>query len=253
MPRAFAAFALLTTAAVSAAASPYRFDAPEVLDLTEPQRLAPLQGQRVPTIAGAVDARTTAAELLRPSGIETPAGNVRRDGKRLTIGTQAEPAVRFENWSNANDGERFLHSGLVGGYHRVEVQFDHDAPGSFLVNPRNGRTAFVHDGGDVVAFSPKGTRLASLHTMNAPHLLAIASLGDEGPRLELQCRDEKDGVRKIAFRGWQDENHLLIEVDDVPLLLAHKQRNWTAQSPMSRAGYACWVSLPPSTQAGVRR
>ncbi|MEO5624500.1 MAG: hypothetical protein ABIQ70_00650, partial [Dokdonella sp.] len=120
---------------------------------------------------------------------------VKRDGKRLTITpTSGSPAV-FVDWIMATtktaDGDQTTHAYLGrlrgNGYHRVEVQFGHDAPGNFLINSETGATAFVHNGSDIVMPAPDGMHLLTFNTLNPPLSLRVAALDAIGPRLVLTC------------------------------------------------------------------
>jgi hypothetical protein len=153
---------------------------------------------------------------------------VARDGKRLTVTpTDGQPAV-FIDWkqpaSKSTDGDEETHwylgrladglsrpsmaseaLGLLpGGYERVEVQFGHDAPGSFLVNPRSGKVAFVHNGADLVAPSPDGRLLLTWNSLNPPLSLRVAALDSDGPRLVVQCA-APEGKERLTpvFKGWR--------------------------------------------------
>src|SRR5262249_57595272 len=72
--------------------------------------------------------------------------------------------IVFTDWSVAprrtreGDAETFIYAGTLAGshYHRVEVRYGHDSPGSLLVNPASGKTAYVHNGGNGVAAPPNG-------------------------------------------------------------------------------------------------
>jgi hypothetical protein len=105
------------------------------------------------------------------------------------------------------DAETFIYAGTLpeSHYHRVEVRYSHDAPGSFLVNPTTGKTAYAHNGGNVVAATPNGLRLAVCETLNAPYSLVVAALDAQGPAVEVRCRVDAGAARVTgAFCGWRD-------------------------------------------------
>ncbi len=107
-----------------------------------------------------------------------------------------------------HDGEKFLYAGRLSGsgYHRVEVRYGHDSPGSFLINPFSGKTAYAHNGSDVAVLSPSGERLLVFDTLNPPFALAVASLSKTGPTIEVQCRFAPRTVRvRAGFSGWRDD------------------------------------------------
>jgi hypothetical protein len=142
--------------------------------------------------------------------ITTSSGIVLREKKRLVIKPADAPAVVFVDWleptTKTADGDSETHwylGTLAGsGLHQVEVQFGHDAPGSFLINPKNGKTAFVHSGSDIVALSPDGLRLVTFNADNSPLTLRVAVLDAAGPRLELECTAGNDDRSTAQFKGW---------------------------------------------------
>ncbi len=135
----------------------------------------------------------------------------RRDGKRLTITPASGPPVTFIDWTVAatksadGDDETHWYLGRMpgNGYERVEVQFGHDAPGDFLINPQSGKVAFVHNGADIAAPSPDGKLLVTFNTLNPPVSLRVAALDATGPRLVLQCEAPESPERLTpVFKGW---------------------------------------------------
>ncbi len=231
---------LLNLAGGQCLAAGYRFNAPEVLNLSSSD--APLtlpQGREVPRhgldpkAAEAISKRAVSEvdspfqlPLLGVEGKQARSRErlliapqrpaVQRSGRRLTITPISGRPVAFEDWAAPpnlrieGDGEKFLYAGRMSGsgYHRVEVQYEHDSPGSYLVNPVSGKVAHAHNGSDVVVLSPSGGRILVFDTLNPPFALAVASLGRTGPTLELLCRFtlETDRVRAHAgFVGWQDD------------------------------------------------
>jgi len=138
---------------------------------------------------------------------------VQRRGKHLTITPAREATIVFSDWATPEmrsaDGDEESHwylGHLAGnGYHRVEVQFGHDSPGSFLINPASGKTAFVHNGSDVVESSPNGLYLVTFNADNLPLSIRVAVLDASGPGLELFCAASKaDQSIAPAFGGWRD-------------------------------------------------
>src|SRR4029079_5405206 len=125
---------------------------------------------------------------------------VRREQRRLVIKPAAAPVVTYIDWAEPTtknaDGDSETHWSLGtlsgSGFHQVEVQFGHDAPGSFLINPENGKTAFVHSGSDIVALSPDKSRLVTFNPDNPPLTLRVAVLDESGPRIELECTARAD-------------------------------------------------------------
>jgi hypothetical protein len=217
-----------------------RFDSPGVLDLAERTQkaegaLAPMMALAPYEAAKILAAPTLSEELpaLRFSddiyGCKKPSktcsaehegkligasnGAIKRDGKRLTIvPVSAAPAIFFD-WkvptTKTADGDEEAHWYLGrldgNGYHRVEVQFGQDAPGSFLINPQSGKIAFVHNGSDVVVPSADAAHLLTFNSLNTPLSIRVAALDAAGPSLELQCEVGKDNDRVTGqFKGWHD-------------------------------------------------
>ena len=138
-------------------------------------------------------------------------GSVSRNGKILTIASRAGAPFLFRDWVKAatreadGDEETFIYAGMLKGigYHKVDVHFGHDSPGTFLVHPRSGKALFVHAEDDLAALSQDQRRLLVINNgLNPPFGLVLASLRPDGPAVRLHCLSE-GGQRVIpAFRGW---------------------------------------------------
>jgi hypothetical protein len=138
---------------------------------------------------------------------------VRRSGNILVIQPEAAPAITFKDWFLSGEGkgdddqETFFYMGKIGsaGYHRIEVRYMHDSPSSFLINPKNGKTIYVDNGGDTVAISPNGDRLLVFNDgYNPPFGLVVANI-TASPIVELHCRcryNPKSTVIIPVFKGW---------------------------------------------------
>lgn len=136
---------------------------------------------------------------------------VSRNGKVLTIASRTGAPFQFRDWvktatSEADgDEETFVYAGLLKeiGYHKVDVHFGHDSPGSFLVHPRSGRLLFVHAEDDLASLSQDQRRLLVVNSgLNPPFGLIVAALRQDGPAVQLHCLAE-GGQRVIpTFRGW---------------------------------------------------
>jgi hypothetical protein len=266
-----------------------RFDSPGVLDLAErSQAIAKGRPVAVVELAAADAARIFGAPaigedppLLRFSddefGCAQPARKcslqhegkliaaagaaVRRDGKRLTVTAANGTTDAFVDWADAAtksaDGDSGTHwylGRLAGsGYERIEVQFGHDAPGNFLVNPRTGKVAFVHNGSDLVAPSPDGALLVTFNALNPPLSIRVAALDADGPRLVLQCSAPEGKARlNPVFKGWRDARafDLVIEVGEqrkamprLALELAEADGSWRLgtgdAARLATTGFAC--------------
>jgi hypothetical protein len=263
----------------------YRFDDADVLNLSAPERLAqpsrpvpggaltPDQAQKILAAAkldtdapgqipysGDYDDKVRAQERLLITG---EGNSVQRTGKQLTIKPTAGKSLSFRDWTQGGgttgdgDSERFVYAGRIGasGYHRVEVLFGQDSPGSFLVNPASGKTAFVHNGSDVAALSGDGKTLLAFDPLNAPYLLVIAALDAAGPTIELQCRTA-DGAKVAAgsFKGWSGDNAFAVVYSlapgtnaasrDIPVRFDRGEQGWHWSAPDAplfgkTAGFAC--------------
>jgi hypothetical protein len=187
-------------------------------------------------------------------------GAVKRLDKRLVVAAGAGAPAIFSDWTQAEtktaDGDQETHwylGGMTGnGYHRVEVQFGHDAPGNFLINPKSGKMAFVHNAADIVAHTADGKYLFEFNTLNPPLNLRVAQLDDAGPKLVLLCGARADDEKTSAeFKGWRDESafDLVVHVGgaeakhDVALRISHGAGGWSGASAapeqLAAAGFAC--------------
>ncbi|HZP66479.1 MAG TPA: hypothetical protein VFB32_09215 [Rudaea sp.] len=260
---AMAMFAVAALGAESAAKG-VRFDTPGVLDLSEPiaaaagkpMAVAPAVATLGPEEAAKIFAARTQSEnepALRFSEdeygckpesatcarehertlLDAAGGAVKREGKRLTIVPASGAPAVFVDWKIAEsknaDGDEEAHWYLGrmpgSGYQRVEVRFGHDSPGDFLVNPANGKVAFVHNGSDVAVPAPDGLHLVTFNASNPPFGLRVAALDAAGPRAALVCEAAK-GADNISaqFKGWRDAAtfDLAIEVRAARSRLAHR-------------------------------
>ncbi len=200
--------------------------------------------------------------------IETAGKSVQRSGNRLVVTPEQGAAAVFVDWrlpaTKTADGDAETHYYLGrlhdGGYHRVEVQFDQDSPGSFLINPANGKVAFVHNGGDIVALSPDGQCIVDLSQFEVTHPLRVAALDAAGPRQELQCALAKEKAA-IQFKGWHDAASIDLVVKSgaekdavaIPLRLTPTAGAWVIAvrdpKPLAAIGFACRLAVPAAAPA----
>lgn len=187
-------------------------------------------------------------------------GAVKRLDKRLVIAAGAGAPAIFADWALAEtksaEGDQETHwylGRMTGnGYHRVEVQFGHDAPGNFLINPKSGKMAFVHNAADLVAHTTDGKYLFTFNTLNPPLSLRVARLDESGPKLVLTCNAKAEDEKTSAeFKGWRGAAafDLVVHVGgadakrDVALRIARGQNAWTAAASdaaqLAAAGFAC--------------
>ena len=272
------ALASLLLAGAAAAAEPtYWFQHPDVLDLSLEDRVQPgpaaaavvdLPKEQAQTILAKAGLTVDDADQLPYLGQRKSAqrkaereliadehGAIRRAGSLLSIKPGAAPSLEFRNWHRHDDGETFVYAGRpsIQGYYRVEVQFLQDSPGSFLINPATGKTAFVHNGGDIVAIATDGARVLDFGPDNAPFLLAVAALDEDGPRLEVQCRAAGDAVDSAVFKGWNGAAgaDLVLKLkgpagsipEALPLRVAPGPKGWVIATPdralLAKSGYGC--------------
>lgn len=116
---------------------------------------------------------------------------IRRDGGVLTVTPASGPPIVLTDWTDPGsssaegDSRRYAYVGRVAGLLRIEVQYGHDAPGSYLVDPLDGDVAYLHNGGRVAALD--GATVATFDELNEPHRLVIARLGGD-TAIALECR-----------------------------------------------------------------
>jgi hypothetical protein len=187
--------------------------------------------------------------------LATAGGNVVRDGARLTIRGGNGTTAAFVDWNQAStknsegDAETHWYLGTLpgSGYDRVEVEFGHDAPGSFLVNRKNGKVAFVHNAADLAAPSPDGRLLVTWNALNPPLSLRVAALDADGPRPVLQCQaPEGKAPLTPVFKGW----HADAQFDFVVEIGAGKSMARLAASASQREGH--WhVDASDAARAGA--
>jgi hypothetical protein len=198
--------------------------------------------------------------------IDADRGLVARDGGTLVVTPAHGEPLRFVDYTvkatrNADgDGTRHRYLGRVGAARlaHVEVAFEHDAPGAFLIGAAGGKVAFVHKGGDVTALSPQGRRIAVMNTLNTPAVVAIADLDDEGPRLSLACRTrERDANVLVTAKGWRGEEAFDVvltrrDVKDAAPLALRLERvdgHWRVatadvDAPAKFGGFTCRETKP---------
>ncbi|MEO7433135.1 MAG: hypothetical protein ABIR62_14135 [Dokdonella sp.] len=179
--------------------------------------------------------------------IDASLGKVKRDGRQLVVAANDGKPLQFIDFTQPStrkgdgDSETHWYLGTLpgNGYHRVEVQFGHDAPGNFLINPGDGGVAFVHNGSDVVAPSPDGRWLVTFNSINPPASVRVADLDITGPRLTMTCAAAKRSVASVQMKGWHDaaEFDLVLfptgkpGVDAIPLRLARGADGWQIAMP----------------------
>lgn len=279
MPFAFRSSLILAFLCTTAsAAEGLRFNSPDVLNLSI-RPAADVAGREVPivgmslsdaaTIRGAPERGDRADRLAFSAAvfhcsdddracvkrheealIAGEGKSVRRARGRLTIVPESAQPVTFVDTKVAatkiadGDATRHIYLGRIpgSGYHRIEVQFDHDSPGSFLVAGNSGKAAFVHNTDDVSALSSNGERLVVFNPDDLPLALTVAQLGAV-PVVEMHCT-AKPTVR-ASFGGWQgDAFDLTLTYGQLiyPMRLARNETGWTVvaeQGIIAATSFAC--------------
>ena len=205
-----ASLACCLSAAVLADAPTPDLGGRTALDLTGPAPAAPVAGAEVTTR----DAAITVADCPEPATGQLPwldedesqadaherermaaTHGVTRTKDGLELAPKDGKPLRFVDWTLPErpdaDGD-FMHyryAGTIagGGWWRVEVQYGHDAPSSWLVNGASGHAVHVHNGGETSTLSADGRWLATFDTNSAPYRLAVVYLGDAAPSLAVDC------------------------------------------------------------------
>lgn len=184
---------------------------PLALDTARQILRAPQIGRNDPKVVGISDMYAPKSE---PARIEADKIAVSRDGQMLSVKAESGPPVVFKDWSvpagdrTEGDARHFMYAGktIHNGFYRVEALYAHDSPGTFFVNPKNGRTVYAHNGTDMVAPSPDGRRMIVLNDgLNPPFGFVVANLGPDAPAVELLCRctgASQSGQIAPFFKGW---------------------------------------------------
>jgi len=194
-------------------------------------------------------------------------GAVSRKGALLTVESRKGEAFRFRDWTKAatqeadGDEESFVYAGMLKGtgYHKVDIHFGHDSPGTFLVHPRSGKLLFVHSEDDLASLSEDRTRLFVMNSgLNPPFGFLLATLRDDGPAVRLHCMAE--GARRIVptFRGWHASPAVGFDLalivrkegeqeifEALPLRFLYLNNEWRALVPdadrlLEATGLNCW-------------
>jgi hypothetical protein len=183
-----------------------------------------------------------AAEAARMAG----ATGVRREQDVLVLQPRDGEALRFVDWTLRDrpgfDGDyvRYRYAGALAGngWWRVEVQYGHDAPSSWLVNPATGDALHVHNGGEVTTLSPDGRWLATFDTNASPYRLALVSLGAAAPALAVDCLFTPDAGQRPDACGFRGERYEA-RWGDAGMALARERDQWRLLG--SAPGAACTI------------
>lgn len=185
--------------------------------------------------------------VAETQAIGTEGAAVRRTGKRLVVTPASGRPLLFENVTlpgtrNADpDGTTYTFAGRLGkGRHlQVRAAFQHDSPGSYVVNAASGRTAFLHEFDDDVFLSPDDGKALVYNALNGPFTLVVLSLDAAGPAPELVCRVGGKGRATAETKGWRSSTEADVVLvrgertspERVPMRLERKADGWQVAVP----------------------
>ncbi len=176
--------------------------------------------------------------------------HVRRSGKRLAITPASASPITFTNWSDPGgpqsegDGAKYFYAGRFSRfkYYRVEDRLEHDSPGSYLINPRSGKMAYVHHGDDIAALSPDNVHLLVFNPLNLQQhrTLIVTTFSADGPTVELRCVFNKSNSYDVtmSFKGWRNTSSFDIvfnfkesSVEPIPVHIELAHETYTVAVP----------------------
>ena len=216
----------------------------------------PQPGRSDPKVVGISDMYAPKSE---PARIDADKAAVSRDGQTLTVKPESGPPVVFKDWSvpaddqTEGDARHFMYLGKTAhnGFYRVEALYAHDSPGSFFVNPKNGKTLYAHNGVDTVAPSPDGKRMLVLNDgLNPPFGLVVAGVGHDEPAVELLCRcnaTPQSGQIAPFFKGWHMSFYAGFDLVLIMEQKASKKRRPSRRCLFASACRATAGTYPPQT------
>lgn len=192
---------------------------------------------------------------------------VRRSGKDLIISTSTGSQIKFLDWSEPTtsvaegDGESFIYAGVLrnSGFHKIDVNYEHDSPGSFLVDPSTDKILYVH-GSELASISPNNQRLFIMNDgLNPPFGIIVFLLSDKGHGVELQCTGPRTGTPKIIpfFKGWHIKSYVGFDVvlivgsekegqyEAMPIRFSYENSKWHVFMPdperqTKLTDFFCW-------------
>lgn len=124
------------------------------------------------------------------------AGKVGRQGDTLTLAPAHGKPLRFTDVvvaataSTDGDATRFLFAGTLAGtrFWRVESSYQHDSPGSWLIDPDRGDAFFAHNGAGGTVLSADGRWMAVAELLNAPWQITLTELAATPAAVRVDCR-----------------------------------------------------------------
>jgi hypothetical protein len=143
-------------------------------------------------------------------------GVVSRSGKALIIKTQSGFLVKLTNMfkpegkDHEGDSQKYFYAGILAstGYHTVKVDYMHDSPGTYFVNPNTGSKLYAQTSEHSVFLSPNNRLLVINDSeLNPPFGLVLAAISDQGHQIELNCISHKnsDPKQRGQFEGWDNK------------------------------------------------
>ena len=143
-----------------------------------------------------------------------------RAGDRLTFKPRKAAPIVFRDWTLAEakdrEGEsrKYRYLGPGGDWHRVQVDYGHDSPGTYFVNADSGAMAYAHNGGQVVALDPAQQTLVTFEPLNEPHRLVVATFGATQATIDYECRLTWSAAARADTCGWTDADTFAGSVGD---------------------------------------
>jgi hypothetical protein len=163
------------------------------------QRLSPPPSPCTDELPGRIGYSSDDAAARRQneaSALASTGGRVARKGKQLSVSPARGATLHFVDYEQKGtaeaDGDAIVYTfdGTLAKTRlwRVEVHYQHDAPGSWLIDPETGVSLFVHNGGQTTAVSNDGRWLFNAEPYNAPFRVTLTDLADPAFPNRVDCR-----------------------------------------------------------------
>jgi hypothetical protein len=181
------------------------------------------QNEGVNNIASALDLIEPTLNYKRENAlISAQKGIVTRSGRSLKIKRGTLSPIVFKDAlpkrGDAGDDERFVYAGLLGstGYHRVEVNYKHDVPGTYFLRTDTDAMFYVHNGEYVPLLTKNGLMIIFGNSPTPPFGIIIVNLTGSKPKIQLQCVSHS-ATNDDVFEGWNNKvTSSLIAWRDLP-------------------------------------
>lgn len=170
--------------------------------------------------------------------------SVFREGNTLSIRAGKDKILKFRDWEikgGDGDGASYKYAGMIPktNLHLVDGTFQHDAPGTYIVNSDSGRVWETWSAADLVALSEDAQRLFVMSDgLNPPFGFFVSFLAGADQGIEMECFTPRDQGIKIVplYNGWL-ELVLLVRLSDqktyeaIPVSISQKQGVWHIEVP----------------------